>query len=525
MSIKQGCLVLAAFLALLHFSRFDVRQAPIVTDVRYYVHFAPRVADGAVPHRDFFDNKTQLATFAGAAFVRAGRALGIDPLLAMRTGFLALSWLAAMLLFAILRRLYGGSCVIGLLGMLCYLGFSLLGFLPALGPLPKLLMGISASLAALLAAAGWWTTAGAFGAVAFLDWQIGVLAGLGVFAAALCERDARLATAVRTACGGIAVLFAGCAWFAWHGALGVTWRQVVLTSLARGETALAHKTFSGRVLQILDTIHVACPGHRWLVALGVVGMALFPLLAWRLRGSREQRLVIVLAVFHYGIVAFSLTDYQAYGDLFALLASLAVFAAVALGEAYRVLAMVVARSSDDPAVGARRARVLAIATVLLAALVLRAGRPRLDIVLPDKIAKGAASLADQESVTRQIRALTSGRGSVVFVNCPEQLYLTHHVNPLPFGFWNRATYAYFRDPADPQVDPLARMVDELHPDAVLCPTRRLDYDLTRSGAFERVVLHADTGQYRVIALVRRATPLAPSTMPPPPEPPSSSDDE
>lgn len=518
--------MLAALLALLHFSRFDARQSPIVTDVRYYVYFAPLVADGAVPHRDFFDNKTQLATFAGAAMVRVGRSLGIDPLLAMRGGYLLLSVVAALLLFVIQRRLYGGSCVAGLLGLLCYLGFSLLGFLPAIGPLPKLLMGICASLAALLAYAGWWTTAGAFGAIAFCDWQIGVLAGLGVFAAALFERGTRVRTALRTACGGVAVLVAAAAWFALHGALGVTWRQTVLTSLARGETALAHKTFSGRVLQILETVRVACPGHAWLALLGIAGMVLFPLLAWRLRGTREMRLVIALAIFHYGIVAFSLTDYQAYGDLFALLASLAVFAGVAANELYRVAERAVASSAHDAATAQRRGRTLAIATVLIAILALRVGRPRLDIELPDKIAKGAATLDEQRSVARQINDATSGLGSVVFVNCPEQLFLTGRVNPLPFGFWNRATYAYFKESsAERPFEALARTLDTVHPDAVLCPTPRAENDLVRSGTFDRIELHANSGAYGVVLLRRRAVPLPPGSIAVPHAPSAASTDD
>lgn len=516
MSIKQGCLVLAALVALLHFSRFDVRQSPLVTDIRFYVYFAPLVADGAVPHRDYFDNKTQLAAFAGAAFVRTGRALGVDPLLAMRIGYLGLSCIAALLLFEIQRRMYDGSCVAGLLGMACYLGFSLLGFLPAIGPLPKLLMGICASLAALLARAGWWTAAGAVGAVAFWDWQIGALAGLGVFTAALCEREGRMRATLRTACGGGAVLLAGGAWFAWHGALGVTWQQVVLTSLARGETALARKTLAARIPQILETVRVACPGHAWLAGLGIAGMVLFPLLAWRLRGTREQRLAIALAVFHYGVVAFSLTDYQAYGDLFALLVSLAVFAGVALGEVHRGVAAWIARDTRHPGATDRRQHLLAAVSVLVAAVVLRVGRPRLDIALPEKIAKGAVSLDQQRSVARQIQAATEGLGSVVFVNCAEQLYLTGRVNPLPLGFWNRAAFAYFKGGAKDR-ESLEAMVRNARPDAILCPPRRLDYDLVQSGTFERIVLHADSGEYEVTLLRRRATPLAAGTRRPPPD--------
>src|SRR4051794_36406472 len=145
LTFKHRCLLLAALLTLVHLARFDVARGPIVTDVRYYVYFAARMADGAVPHRDFFDNKTQLATVAGAALHRAATALGLDPLLTMRAGYLALTGVAGLLLFAIHRELRDGACIAGLLGMCCYLGFSLLGFLPAIGPLPKLLMAVCAS--------------------------------------------------------------------------------------------------------------------------------------------------------------------------------------------------------------------------------------------------------------------------------------------------------------------------------------------------------------------------------------------
>lgn len=495
MAFKHRCLLLAALLACAHLLRFDVAQTPIVTDVRYYVHFATRVADGAVPHRDFFDNKTQLATMAGAALVATGRSLGIEPLTAMRAGYVALSGVAALLLFVIQRRLYAGSCAAGLLGMLCYLGFSLLGFLPAIGPLPKLLMGVAASLAALAAQRGWWTVAGALGAVAFLDWQIGVLAGLAVFVAALLEPDGRIAKASRAAFGGLATLLAACLYFALNGALGVTWRQVVLTSLARGESALAGKTFTGRLLQIHETLLVACPGHAWLAVVGIAGMLLFPLLVLRHRGTTVARLVITLGLFHYGIVAFSLTDYQAYGDLFALLASLAFFAGVALNELLR-LARGVART---PAAS----RAVAIGAVVVALLVLRVGRPRLDITLPDKIARGASRLVEQQSVADAIVRETAGLRTV-FVNCPEQLFLTGRVNPVPFGFWNRATSSYFRaGPEERPFETVRRLLDAADPEAVLCATPRLQNDLAKSGRYDRIELNAVTGAYGVVLLRRR----------------------
>lgn len=501
LTFKHRCLLLAALLVLVHLSRFDVTSGPIVTDVRYYVYFAARMADGAVPHRDFFDNKTQLATVAGAALHAAATHLGLDPLRTMRTGYLALTGLAALLLFAIHRSLRDGACIAGLLGMLCYLGFSLLGFLPAIGPLPKLLMGVCASAAALLAYRGWWTLAGFVGAVAFLDWQIGVLAGLAVFATALCERERRIRRAFQVALGGLCGLAVACAYFASRGALDDAYRQVVLASLSRGETALARKTFAERVLQILGTIDVACPGQAWLAVLGLVGIALYPVLLFRHRGRPTERLVIALGIFNAGIVAFSLTDYQAYGDLFALLASLAFFAGIALNEAFFALRGAALRVLASGPERARRIDGYATAAALLVALVvLRIGRPRLDIVLPDKIAHGATSLAEQQSVARKLAAATAGL-RVAFVNCPEQLFLTGRANILPFGFWNRATVSYYRTVAR-SPGGLSHMIAAAHPDAIACATPRLESELERSGGFERLDLHADGGSYQVVLLRR-----------------------
>ena len=503
MTFKHRCLLLAVLLTLVHLARFDVAQGPIVTDVRFYVYFAARMADGAVPHRDFFDNKTQLATAAGSALVATARALGLDPLHTMRVGYLGLTGFAALLLFAIHRELRDGACIAGLLGMMCYLGFSLLGFLPAIGPLPKLLMGVCASAAALLAYRGWWMLSGFVGAVAFLDWQIGVLAGLAVFAAALCEREQRFARTARVVCGGLAGLALACAYFAWKGALAVAYRQVVLTSLTRGETALAGKTFTQRIAQILGTIAVACPGQAWLAVLGIAGIVLYPILLVRHRGRPTQRLVIALGIFNGGIVAFSLTDYQAYGDLFALLASLAFFAGSALNEVFFALrAVLLGLAGGDTDRQRRFSDRAAVAALLVALVALRIGRPRLDITLPDKIARGATSLAQQQSVARKINAETAGL-QVAFINCPEQMFLTGHANILPVGFWNRATHSYFRaSSSERSPEALGRILAAAHPDAVLCATPRVEYDLQKSGAFERLELHADSGGYKVVLLRR-----------------------
>ena len=74
-----------------HFASFDIFTRPIVTDVRFFLYYAWRVTEGAVPHLDFFENKPQLATFAGALLYELGEFAGVDPLLAIRFGYLAIA--------------------------------------------------------------------------------------------------------------------------------------------------------------------------------------------------------------------------------------------------------------------------------------------------------------------------------------------------------------------------------------------------------------------------------------------------
>lgn len=499
--VRHGCFAVALALVVLHFARFDVPERPLVTDVRYTVYFATRVADGAVPHRDFFENRPQLATLAGAALIRAGRPLGVDPLRAMRLGYIALAALLALFLFAVHRALRDGDCVAGLLGLVCSLGFPLLGLLPSIGPVPKLLMGILALGAALLALRGRWLLAGFAGGLAALDWQIGALAGLGVLLAAACEaRVARLRACVAVACGGLAAAVLFVAYFAWHGALGDAVQQIVASSLARGAASTSRAGRTLRVGSILAAFDLAAPGMRWLLWAGLAGMALLPGLLVRLWRRPARRLAIVLAVYGYGLAAFSLLDFQGFGDLLALLAVIAFFAGVAVGDAWVVLRWLVRRATGRDAAPGRVARLevaLAAAAVVVLALAVGALRNPVAPLPPSRLGRAGETLTDQREVARQLAALGAGR-KVVFAGCTEQLYLTGSVNPLPFIFWNTATLSYYgASPDEELIDGLERVLREAEPDVIVCARPKAQRRLVESGDFRPVALEAPSGRYRI----------------------------
>ena len=72
--------------------------------MRFFLYFAWQVTEGAVPHLHLFDNKTQLATFLGALLHGLGSALGVEPLYAIRAGYLALAALGGVLTFFVFRH-------------------------------------------------------------------------------------------------------------------------------------------------------------------------------------------------------------------------------------------------------------------------------------------------------------------------------------------------------------------------------------------------------------------------------------
>jgi len=488
-SAHRGCALLALAILAFHFASFDVRRQPIVTDVRYSVYFAARTADGAVPHRDFFDNRTQLSAVAGGLLHRAGETLGTDPLLAIRVGSLTLAALTGLLLFFVQRTLAGGACAAGLIAVLAYVGFTLLGVLPSIGPFPKLAMALLATAACLLAFRERWLLAGACAALAAADWQIGGIAVVAVLAAAATEGSRPRRALGLALCGALALGIAAVAYLAAQGALGPTFEQTVAASFARGTSALEGETAMDRLARIARVTGRGTPGHLWLVACGVAGALVYPLWLRRHHGRPTGRLATSLGVYHYGLVAFSLLDFQLFGDLFALLQSVAFFAGVALIEALERLPD--ARWVAPAFVGA-----------LAFAVWLSGGVP--DVRLPDPMVTRQATLADQRTVASALAERIAGKRLAV-LGPSELLYLTHTTNALPFIYWNAATHSLYRiSPEETERDALYRLLRAADPDAIVYP-HRLGHDPRLDADYAPVELASPGRDYRVIVLERRGS--------------------
>jgi hypothetical protein len=446
----------AAAIALLsaHFFSLPWTSHAIVTDVRHYLYFAQRVADGQVPYCDFFDIKTPLATAVGAVLLRAGAAFGADGLLVLRAGFLAVATAVSVLAFLLHRRL-GATAGSGWLGVAPLVGFSLLGLLPAVGNVPKLFLAGAALGAALALDRARWRVAGAAAAVAFLDWQVGLLVLLAAAATAIADGRGRRTALIDLGVGFGAVAAPAALVLAAAGALPDAFAQTVGAALFRGEASQGVHSLAEEWTRRLAVVRAGCPGEVWILALAPLGALR---LAFCARAGPGVRAARFLLAYHASVLAFSALDFQMYGDLFLLLHSAGFLAGAALWPPRHW------RSAP-----ARAAGLLAVGLALLA---VRPWQSRRDFTLRAALGDPPVSLMEQRALARRLDALL-GSARVAALGPSEFLFLAHRAPAGPLVVWTPATARFYRRSAEePDQAVLARLLRESQIDRVLLDGHR-----------------------------------------------------
>jgi hypothetical protein len=479
--------------ALLHFAAFDLRRQPIATDVGFFLYFSAETAHGAVPYRDYFEHKTPLSILTGAALHRVGEAIGIDPLHAVRAGFLVLA-AAYATLSAVTACAVTGRAAAGWIVLLALAGFPLLGLLPATGTVPKLLAMLGATAAALAVHRRHWVWAGICAAGAAMDWQPGgALAGAGVLLAGWTSGAGRRSAAralLGMALGAAPVIV----YLAVHGALAPFLAMTVGGSLGRaaGETTDLGARLAW--IRTLADLHHA----PWLTGSAILGLPLLLGVIVTCRGTASLPPLVHLGVYHGGIVAFSLLDFQGLGDLFVLDGTLAMLAALP------PLALVAAVERAAPG-RLRAAAVPGVAALL--ALVVRPSfldRGWRTSALPP-IGRPGVTLAAQRQVARRFVDLV-GAGRAAVLRHHHVLVLGPARTTLPFAYWNAATWAWWRRPGEDATATIDRLLRAADPDAVLPPPRWAPGRWTATAGYRPVRIASDDGRHAITVWLRPARP-------------------
>lgn len=483
----------AAAALLAHFFAFPFRELPLATDVRHYVYFAKLTTMGGTLYRDVFEVKTPLSTLAGAFFLDAGQRLGAGDILAIRVGYLSLAALVGLLAFRIHLHLGRGNLLAAHLALAPCLGFWLLGGLPAIGNVPKLLMALSASAAALCVQRRAFLLAGLAAAGAWLDWQVGALVAAGIAVGVAALPRSQRGRAWRQGLAGLLIGTAPVLMWLWsRGALGAAVGQTLVGSAFRGAAAWQGRGLAAELARRTELVASACPGEWWLLLAAAFGLLVGPR---RLRDT-DPVMARTLATYHYGIVAFSVLELQGLGDLFALLHSAAFFAGLALSE------LPLRLSGAVPAV--RRA-----AAVLSLVLVLAAARPwvsRSGWRPPPAVPATGASLPEQRRLASGLRQQLEGR-TVSILGPSDQRVLTDRLDAGRLVVWTPATYRYYRSGAgESSEETLARLLLEGSPELVVCD---LGYDLERATGGRFRVARDHVVQERGVTLFAPYLPVPP----------------
>ena len=467
-------MTLLAFLAgCVHFASFDFRRQPIDTDVGFYLYFAGLTADGEVPYRDFFEHKTPLAIFAGAALQNVGKSLGIVPLHAVRIGYLLFMAATCAALFSLAYILVGGRPAGAWIVLLTLFGLPFLGLMPATGNIPKLLAMMFAFAAIAAMRSGKWELAGASVMLSALDWQvIGALSLLSLLGTLLLFEKNRGRAFARSCLGLFLVLTPFLAYFAYHHALSDCFRATVLSSFAKGTSPLLEIGFGDRWNnRIVRNLLRDTSGSEWILLCSIPGLLIFLASLPRLLKSDRRVPAFGMAVHQFGLIGFSLFDFQAHGDVFPLLVTLGLFGAIPPVLLYYGIVRAVRHLF---ARGANRFRGshLSTGTGVLFFLVLvfavkpsfMAGGLRLN---EPAIRRGSHELHDQEEVADRFFE-GAGDRTVTFLYKWELLYLANRHNPLPFIYWNAATHRYYNPESHEEAfEALVSRLNRLSPEIVV----------------------------------------------------------
>ena len=289
----------------------------------------------------------------------------------------------------------------------------------------------------------------------------------------------------RVLAGGIAGLAPFIVFYLVNGALLATIRQVIGSSLFRGTAAMGQRGLTDRLSKIAEVADLACPSQVWLFYLGLAGMLVTVSCLWIWRRDDRGRLLLPLAIYHFGVVIFSLIDFQYYGDFFLLLHSTAFF----LGAVWVALYS----SAERRTAGVQR-RMVAVIALGLVFVVARPGFLRPHIELVTRFGDPAVTLADQRQVAEAL-GQRIGDGSVVFLQHSELLFLMQRKNGLPLAYWNLPAWSYYRDtPAEPFAKTGARMLLSANADAVV-PPRVVGYDTLLQNGYVVERFTSDNDRY------------------------------
>lgn len=325
--MKHGALLAWALFAAAFCIRLDVRGRPLTGDNQFYFYMAERAASGIPPHISLVDSKNDLGTFVGATSIRAGRAVGIDDVIATRivsvTFFAVSVALAAELAAVVLgAEAAGHVAALSLLAVRGLVDHAAAGNNVKVFLVGFLLLAHLAVARGTARAKGWTTrtdlVAGLAAGAAFAVWQPGLIVVAAVVLEALVSKSGGWSRALVVAVAST-VPFAACeAWMLAHGALTEQWGQAYVRTL--GSLHAVRPLVPSLSFVLREAVAASGP-LRLVPCASAVAVPLVLLAAlwsprWALALLRRSPGLASLVLAATASTAFTLYDHQGVPDLF-----------------------------------------------------------------------------------------------------------------------------------------------------------------------------------------------------------------
>ena len=415
----------------------------LTRDLGVYAYAGQQVADGVPPYLGILNRAGPLAHVlpgVGALIARLG---GFDDVVTMRVLFMLLAVASVCAAYVLGRDLFrsraAGLVTAGTL-------LALHGFIhyASNGPREKTPMTLFVLCALWALTHRRWFTAGVFTALATLCLQT---AFFGTFTAVvvgalLLARTGRVRALARVAAGGLVPAVVMATWFALTGSLRAALDGFYVIN--------RRYTVPTPVTDDLDAVWLdldhAYGVTVWLLPVGAVALVAYALRVVSRRARQADPAVLVMPAMVAGLgagLAWTLKDYDAWPDLFAVLP----FAAVGVGGAYAGAAR---RLSPRP----RQALAAVLAGGAVALALAYSSSTRVD------------TLDEQRQATRAVLAQLPAGATITSIEAPQPLVLTGRTNPTRYQMFRSGLQDYMDDTWPGGLDGFKRDLVADQPDLV-----------------------------------------------------------
>ena len=303
-------------------------------DIALHQVFGRLIADGQVPYRDFFDQKTPLAWYLNAVPALISRHLGADYVLAARALSVLLAVGGSVGLYLVARSASLGRTMSAVAALL-FLAFDYHNYFAIRGIDPKLLNSYVGIFGLLAAYHSRWLLAGVLCALAFLAFPPAGVFLLGAGTLALMSGRATARKAIpRLGAGFVAPIAVLLIYFVVVGALDDFWADNVIFN-----RQYVSQQFSWLRIELMaERITSDHRSDRWLFLVGAIGFATYAgSLAWGLfrRVPSHVMPALPVAVVTVAVFTYSYVNFWTAGDVLPFLPWIAFWGAWLLEQPAR----------------------------------------------------------------------------------------------------------------------------------------------------------------------------------------------